>query len=275
MPRHCPVCGSLAVREEGEVARRCTGGLQCEAQLVERLKHFVGRNAMDIEGLGEKQITAFWKDGLIQNVVDIFRLPEKRGLIEKREGWGALSVSNLMEAIETARHAPLEKFIFALGIRHVGDITARLLARHYGSAQAWLAAMESVPEGGEALAALDLIDGIGPKVAGAIADFFREPHNVTVVRELVAALAIRDAAPAAGDSPVSGKTVVFTGTLTRITRSEAKARAEALGAKVASSVSARTDYVVAGADAGSKLARARALGVALLSEDDWLRLIGE
>lgn len=274
-PTHCPVCGSIAVREEGEVARRCTGGLQCEAQLVERLKHFVSRDAMDIEGLGEKQITAFWQDGLIGNVVDIFRLPQRVEEIRRREGWGQKSVDNLLAAVEKARHQQLEKFIFALGIRHVGDITAKLLARHYGSVEAWLAAMEQMPERGEAYAELDLIDGIGPKVAGAIADFFREPHNREVVRALVAACAIRDAEKVAGNSPVSGKTVVFTGTLEKITRSEAKARAESLGAKVASSVSAKTDYVVAGSDAGSKLAKAKELGVTILDEDAWLNLIEE
>jgi len=275
MPQRCPVCDSLAVREEGEVARRCTGGLQCPAQLVERLKHFVSRDAMDIDGLGEKQITAFWHDGLIATVVDIFTLPQRVDMISKREGWGQKSVDNLLAAIEMARHAPLEKFIFALGIRHVGDITAKLLARYYGSASAWLMAMETLPDGGEALAELDVIDGIGPKVAGALADFFREPHNRDAVAGLVAALDIADAQVVAADSPVSGKTVVFTGTLVRITRSEAKARAEALGAKVASSVSAKTDYVVAGDDAGSKLAKAKALNVTIVNEDEWLSLIGE
>ncbi len=275
MPTECPVCKSLAVREEGEVARRCTGGLSCDAQLVERLKHFVSRDALDIDGLGEKQITAFWQDGLIHNVMDIFALPEKVDVIGKREGWGQKSLDNLVKAIETARHSQLEKFIFALGIRHVGDITAKLLARHYGSAALWLEAMENVAEGGEAFAELDLIDGIGPKVAGALADFFREPHNRAMVQGLVSSLAIKDAEKVAGDSPVSGKTVVFTGTLVKITRSEAKARAETLGAKVASSVSAKTDYVIAGADAGSKLKKAQELQVMILSEDEWLSLIGE
>jgi DNA ligase (NAD+) len=273
-PDTCPVCGSLAVREEGEAVRRCTGGLMCQAQLVERLKHFVSRNAMDIEGLGEKQITAFWHDGLIKNAVDIFHLPEKTDEIERREGWGRKSADNLMAAIERSKDAQLERFIYALGIRHVGDITAKLLARHYGSYAAWFAAMRQLPEGGEALAELDLIDGIGPKVGSAIADFFREPHNIGIVQSLAAVLRIKDAEKVAGDSPVSGKTVVFTGTLTRITRSEAKARAESLGAKVASSVSAKTDYVIAGEDAGSKLTKAKELGLRILSEDEWLELIG-
>ena len=273
-PDHCPVCGSLAVREEGEVAKRCTGGLLCEAQLVERLRHFVSRNAMDIEGLGEKQMEAFWRDGLIKTVADIYDLPNKIADIEKREGWGKKSVDNLLAAIETSKTAPLEKFIFALGIRHVGEITAKLLARYYSTCAAWLTAMESLPEGGAAMLDLDNIDGIGPKVVAALADFFREPHNIAIVKSLVNELHIQDAQAVASNSPVAGKTVVFTGSLTRLTRSEAKSRAESLGAKVASSVSAKTDYVIAGDDAGSKLKAAKELGVRILTESEWLDLIG-
>lgn len=272
-PTHCPVCGSLAAREEGEVAARCTGGLLCEAQLVERIRHFVSRNALDIEGLGEKQIAAFWADGLIRNVADIFRLGDKAADIESREGWGKKSLENLLAAIERARDVQLEKFIFALGIRHVGEVTGKLLARHYGTADAWAAAMKALPEGGDAAEQLDLIDGIGPKVVAALADFFREPHNVELVDTLLVQLRIQDAQQVAANSPVAGKTVVFTGTLVRITRSEAKARAEALGAKVASSVSAKTDYVIEGADAGSKAKKARELNIRILSEDEWLALI--
>jgi DNA ligase (NAD+) len=272
-PDHCPVCGSLAVREEGEVARRCTGGLQCKAQLVERLKHFVARGAMDIEGLGEKQIEAFWQDGLIQNVADIFDLPDKADEIASREGWGKKSVENLLAAIEKSRDAPLHKFIFALGIRHIGDITAKLLARHYGSFAAWLAAMRQLPEGGAAAEELDRIDGIGPKVVAALADFFREPHNQDVIQLLAAKLRIADAPAVSVDSSVSGKTVVFTGSLAKMSRAEAKARAESLGAKVAGSVSANTDFVIAGEDAGSKLKKARELGVKILSEEEWLEMI--
>ncbi len=268
-PDHCPVCGSMAVREEGEVARRCTGGLLCEAQLVERLRHFVSRGAMDIEGLGEKQITAFWQDGLIKTAADIFALPQKADVLAVREGWGKKSADNLCAAIEKARDVALHKFIFALGIRHVGEVTAKTLAQYYGSYAAWIAGMES----GEAASQLETIDGIGEAVISALADFFREPHNVEIVHALGRELRIRDAEAVAADSPVSGKTVVFTGTLTRITRQAAKARAEALGAKVASSVSAKTDYVVAGEKAGSKLDDAKKLGVAILSEDEWLALI--
>lgn len=270
-PDHCPVCGSIAVREEGEVARRCTGGLQCEAQLVERLRHFVSRDALDIEGLGEKQIAAFWRDGLIQSPVDIFHLRQKREEILQREGWGEKSVDNLLAAIEKARDVSLEKFIFALGIRHVGEITAKLLAWHYGSFAAWSSAMQSA----YAAQQLENIDGIGPKVVRALIDFFAEPHNLEIVQKLGDELRIADAKARASDSPISGKTVVFTGTLERITRAAAKARAESLGAKVASSVSANTDYVIAGSDAGSKLKKATELGVRVISEEEWLTMIGD
>ncbi len=272
-PDHCPVCQSLATREEGEVAKRCTGGLLCEAQLVERLKHFVSRGAMDIDGLGQKQIEAFWHDGLIHNAADIFTLPEKTDEISKREGWGPKSVENLVLAIEKAKDAALEKFIFALGIRHVGEVTGKTLARHYGSYAAWIAAMLELSEGSEAYHELDNIDGIGQTVVQALSNFFSEPHNRDIVLKLGEILRIKDAKQVAAHSPVAGKTVVFTGTLTRLTRGEAKARAEALGAKVASSVSAKTDYVIAGEDAGSKLAKAREAGVTVLSEDEWISLI--
>ena len=274
MPKKCPVCKSHAVRAEGEAATRCTGGLMCKAQLVERLKHFVSRGALDIEGLGEKQIEAFWQDGLIADVADIFRLPEKAGEIAKREGWGQKSADNLVEAIEKARDVPLAKFIFALGIRHVGEITGKLLARHYGSAGNWLSAMEQLQIGSPLRGELNNIDGIGSKVVDALADFFEEEHNRDILQRLAAVLRIKDAEPVAAGSPVSGKTVVFTGTLVKITRLAAKARAEALGAKVAGSVSAKTDYVIAGSDAGSKLKKAHELGVKVLSEDEWLEMIG-
>lgn len=269
-PQHCPVCGALAVREEGEVARRCTGGLSCDAQIVERLRHFVSRGALDIEGLGEKQITAFWQDGLIKDAADIFMLHEKTGIIENREGWGKKSVDNLMAAIETAKDVSLAKFIFALGIRHVGEITAKLLAKQYGSFSVWFAAMTALHAGTEEL---DNIDGIGPKVAGAIAEFFAEPHNKSVVEKLSRHLRIKAYENNSVQSAVTGKTVVFTGTLTKMTRDAAKATAERLGAKVASSVSVKTDFVIAGADAGSKLKKATELGVRTLSEDEWLEMI--
>ncbi|MDX2113323.1 MAG: NAD-dependent DNA ligase LigA [Alphaproteobacteria bacterium] len=272
-PENCPVCGSKAVREEGEAARRCTGGLSCDAQLVERLKHFVSRGALDIEGLGEKQISAFWQDGLIKNPADIFKLETHRIAIEQREGWGAKSVDNLMAAIDRARDVPLAKFIFALGIRHVGEITAKLLARHYGSFDAWSSAMKALSFSEEARQGLENIDGIGAKVASALGDFFSEAHNLMVLESLAQQLRIADAETVSAASPVSGKTVVFTGTLTTLSRDAAKAQAERLGAKVASSISGKTDFLVAGADAGSKLAKARQLGVKVLSEDEWITII--
>ena len=275
-PETCPVCGSHAAREPGEAVRRCTGGLICAAQAVERLKHFVGRTAFDIEGLGSKHIEAFWQDGLLKAPGDIFRLPDHESEIAEREGWGAQSAANLAKAIEERRRIGLDRVIYALGIRQVGEATARLLARHYGTLADWRAAMASAsdPEG-EAYADLINIDGIGPSVAADILAFIDEPHNQEVLDHLDALLEIEAvAAPSSSDSPVAGKTVVFTGTLTAMTRPEAKVRAEALGAKVAGSVSKKTDYVVVGADAGSKARKAEELGVTILSEEAWLEMIG-
>ena len=284
-PDVCPACGSHASREinpntgKEDAVRHCTGGLICPAQRVERLKHFVSRNAFDIEGLGEKHIKAFCADGLIQSPPDIFTL-EKRdqrasSKLAKREGWGETSAKKLFAAIEARRDVRLDRFIYALGIRHVGETTARLLARNYGTADAFLAAMREagVDREGDAFAALDNIEGIGPAVAVAIADFFAETHNIEVVEDLLKEVTPAPLEKVEHGSPVSGKTVVFTGTLERMTRSEAKARAERLGAKVAGSVSKNTDYVVAGPGAGSKLKNAKDLGVKVLSEEEWLKLI--
>ena len=284
-PDVCPACGSHASREinpntgKEDAVRRCTGGLICPAQRVERLKHFVSRNAFDIEGLGEKHIKAFCADGLIQSPPDIFTL-EKRdqrasSKLAKREGWGETSAKKLFAAIEARRNVRLDRFIYALGIRHVGETTARLLARNYSTADAFLAAMREagVDREGDAFAALDNIEGIGPAVAVAIADFFAETHNIEVVEDLLKEVTPAPLEKVEHGSPVSGKTVVFTGTLERMTRSEAKARAERLGAKVAGSVSKNTDYVVAGPGAGSKLKNAKDLGVKVLSEEEWLKLI--
>jgi len=284
-PDVCPACGSHASREinpntgKEDAVRRCTGGLICPAQRVERLKHFVSRNAFDIEGLGEKHIKAFCADGLIQSPPDIFTL-EKRdqrasSKLAKREGWGETSSKKLFAAIEARRNVRLDRFIYALGIRHVGETTARLLAGNYGTTDAFLAAMREagVDREGDAFAALDNIDGIGPAVAVAIADFFAETHNIEVVEDLLKEVTPAPLEKVEHGSPVSGKTVVFTGTLERMTRSEAKARAERLGAKVAGSVSKNTDYVVAGPGAGSKLKNAKDLGVKVLSEEEWLKLI--
>ncbi|WP_282009368.1 NAD-dependent DNA ligase LigA [Brevundimonas aveniformis] len=358
-PTHCPVCGSEAVREDGEARRRCTGGLICDAQLVERLKHFVSRRAFDIEGLGEKQLLAFHERGWLKEPADIFRLARdeaRLAALRAEDGYGETSVRNLIDGINARRTIALDRLIFGLGIREIGEQTSLLLARHFGSwvafHQAGRTASEGVPspdwqrlsEGHgmsarvlSALAAADLseadpwpdapidqklslafpavaaparralalladdwvgirrlaqiardegpsetlgeiagISGVGPVAARAVAEFFHEPHNQAVVQALVDELtAIEDAERPQADSPVSGKTVVFTGSLERFTRDEAKARAESLGAKVSGSVSKKTDYVVAGPGAGSKLADAQKHGVAILTEDEWLALIGK
>lgn len=273
-PHVCPACGSDAVRPEGEVVRRCTGGLICPAQGVERLKHFVSRNAFDIEGMGAKRIEELWADGIVRSPADIFRLGDRRQDLLKRERWGERSVANLLAAIEDRREWPLERFLFALGIRQIGQATAKLLARHYGSLEALREAMDAAQDtDSEAYADLIAIDQMGQDVAADLLAFFAEQHNREVVDDLMQFLTLT-APEAVQESAVSGKTVVFTGTLERMTRAEAKARAERLGAKVAGSVSKKTDYVVVGADAGSKAKKAADLGLTILSEDDWLALIG-
>ena len=277
-PTHCPVCGAQAVREEGEAVRRCTGGLTCDAQAVERLKHFVSRNAFDIEGLGAKQMEAFYVDGTIRTPADIFTLQERdeQSLtkLRLREGWGEKSASNLFVAIEKARTVPLARLIYALGIRHIGEENAKLLARHYGNFSSMLAGLRVVEMHETALSELLNIDGIGKKVAQSLLQFFAEPHNCALLDQLALQLRIQPYTNTASEgSPIAGKTVVFTGSLPTLGRSEAKAQAESLGAKVASSVSKKTDYVVAGEDAGSKLKQARELSVTVLSEDEWLALI--
>ncbi|MEN3976320.1 NAD-dependent DNA ligase LigA [Emcibacter sp. SYSU 3D8] len=278
-PTTCPVCGSHAEREEGEVVRRCTGGLICEAQRVERLRHFVSRDAFDIEGLGEKQIAAFWRDGRIQSPADIFRLAETEKTSLKRldvtEGWGKTSVANLFAAIDARRTIGLDRFLYALGIRHIGQENARILARHYLSIDALLEAVSAAqdPES-EAWRDLLNVDGIGPKVAQALLDFFGEALNLQVVHDLLEEIRVSDFDPPRTDSPIAGKTLVFTGTLEKMTRDEAKARAQAMGAKVAGSVSKKTDLVIAGPGAGSKLAQAQALGVAVIDEDGWIEMAG-
>ncbi|MBK1837789.1 NAD-dependent DNA ligase LigA [Azospirillum sp. YIM B02556] len=363
-PETCPVCGSLAIREAGEVVRRCTGGLICAAQAKERLRHFVSRDAFDIEGLGEKIIEEFWDEGFIKSPVDIFTLKGRVELVG-RPGWKEKSVENLFKAIEQRRNGiELHRVIYALGIRHVGEVTAKSLARQYRTMQGWVDGMRAAeqampgqewrdlhalsgvgpvtadtilawfsdPESGskldfyvggdslrletviaslgikrlntraaQALAArygtladwrvameravaqaprqawLDLVatPDVGEVAAEELAGFFAEERNRLIVEELAERLTVLEAEmPKAGNSPIAGKTVVFTGTLERMTRSEAKARAESLGAKVAGSVSGKTDYLVAGADAGSKAAKAKDLGVEILTEDEWLAKIG-
>ncbi|HWD57389.1 MAG TPA: NAD-dependent DNA ligase LigA [Stellaceae bacterium] len=275
-PEKCPICGSLAVREPGMAARRCTGGLICAAQAVERLKHFVARDCFDIEGMGAKHIAAFWEDGLIRTPGDIFRLKAEE--IAGREGWGETSAGNLIRAIDERRRITLDRFINALGIPQVGQATARLLSRHYRSLANWRREMEAAQDP-ESPAHAGLIDvhGIGADMAADIVGFFAEPHNRTMLDDLTGEIEVHDyAAPSRGAaaSPLTGKTVVFTGGLEAMSRSEAKARAEALGANVASTVSAKTDFVVVGADAGSKATKAAALGLTTLDEAAWLKLAG-
>lgn len=275
-PTQCPECGSAVMQEDGEVVRRCTGGLICPAQALERLKHFVSRDAFDIEGFGGKHIEAFREDGLIETPADIFRLHERAEEIAAREGWGEQSADNLMAAIAARRTIPLERFVYALGVRQVGQSTARLLAKNYGTIEALSQTMVDAhdPES-EAYEGLIAIDGIGPSVATDLAAFFSEDHNRSVLADLVEALDIEPFEQADSDSPVAGRTVVFTGTLERMTRGEAKARAEALGAKVSGSVSKKTDFVIAGPGAGSKAKKATELGVAILSEEEWLEMPGD
>jgi DNA ligase (NAD+) len=290
-PKKCPVCGSHAVRERNEKTgrldsvTRCTGGFTCSAQAIEHLKHFVSRNAYDIEGLGSKQIDFFFETEdpalQIRTAPDIFTLKRRQDAstltkLENIEGFGKVSVKKLFDAIDGRREIALNRFIFALGIRHVGETTAKLLARAYGSYDTFEAAMKAAASySGDAWQDLNAIDGIGEIMARAIVEFFKEPRNVEVISRL-----LQEVTPqameqvAATGSPVAGKTVVFTGSLEKFTRDEAKARAESLGAKVSGSVSKKTDILVAGPGAGSKLDKARELGIQTLDEDEWLALIG-
>ena len=283
-PDTCPECGSHAVREidpktgAAEAARRCTGGLICPAQAVERLRHFVSRNAFDIEGLGEKQILAFWRDSLVAAPGDLFRLGENDGRggprLSEREGWGETSAANLFAAIAARRTISLDRFIYALGVRHVGDATARLLARTYGALDAFLDGMAAAAERSDAAwDELLAIDGIGETVAQAMVEFFAEPHNREAVADLRALVAVADFQAPEVASAIAGKTVVFTGTLETVTRSEAKARAEALGARVAGSVSAKTEFVIAGASPGAKARKALEMGITVLTEEEWLEML--
>jgi DNA ligase (NAD+) len=280
-PDRCPVCGSEAVREEGDSVRRCTGGLICAAQGMERLKHFVSRGAFDIEGLGARQVEAFWADDQlpIRQPADIFTLAARDAAnltkLRNRLGYGDKSAANLFAAIEARRTIPLARLIFGLGIRHVGETTAGLLARHYGTWEAFEQAMTRAEPGqGAEWDELTAIDGVGPVLAESLLATFRNPAERAAIDALVAQLTVQPATRAATDSPVAGKTVVFTGTLERMTRAEAKARAEALGAKVAGSVSAKTAYLVAGPGAGSKATKAAEIGITVLDEEAWLALIG-
>lgn len=278
-PTTCPECGSDAIREEGDAVRRCTGGLICPAQAVEKLKHFVSRAAFDIDGLGAKQVEQFYADGWIAEPADIFTLKARYGSgmqqLKNREGWGEKSADKLFQAIEDKRKIPLSRLIFALGIRHVGEAASNLIAQHYGSWTAFEAAMGHAKSGdGPAWDDLIGVDGVGQVMAQSLVSTFAQEAERASIDRLVAELSVQDVArPDTEGSPVAGKTVVFTGTLEKMTRAEAKARAERLGAKVSGSVSAKTDILVAGPGAGSKAKKAADLGIQTLDEDGWLALI--
>ena len=279
-PTVCPECGSDAVREEGDAVRRCTGGIICPAQAVEKLKHFVSRAAFDIEGLGAKQVEQFYADGWIKEPADIFTLRDRFGSgvrqLKNREGWGEKSANNLFDAIDEKRKIPLARLLFGLGIRHLGEAGSALLANHYGTWDAFEAAMTHAQIGeGDEWDALNDIDGVGAVMAASVVNTFHQDAERRAIDALVAQLDVQEAVRRVVEgSPVAGKTVVFTGTLEKMTRAEAKARAEALGAKVSGSVSAKTDLLVAGPGAGSKAKKAADLGVDTIDEDGWLDLIG-
>lgn len=268
-PDHCPECQSEAVAEDGEVDVRCTGGLICPAQRVERLKHFVSRAALDIEGLGEKTINEFFGLGWLHSPADIFRLKARRAEILGREGWQDKSVDNLLMAIEAKRTPDPARLIFALGIRHVGAVTAKDLMRAFGTVDA----VRAAATGPDAISVLTQVDGIGPVVAEALVEFFHEPHNQAVWADLLAEVAPPAFVANVRSSPVSGKTIVFTGSLETMSRDEAKAQAESLGAKTAGSVSAKTDLVVVGPGAGSKLKKAQELGIDVIDEAAWAAIV--
>lgn len=282
-PTLCPQCNSDAVREEGDAVRRCSGGLICPAQAVERLKHFVSRGAFDIEGLGAKQVEMFYHDEQlpIREPADIFTLADRDAKslakLKNRDGWGQKSAENLFQAIEDKRDIPFHRVLFALGIRHVGEGGSTLLANHYGDWASFETAMTRATIGaGEEWDTLNNIDGVGAVLAASLVTAFHQENERASIDRLVAELRIKDAAPVGNiESPVAGKTVVFTGTLEKMTRAEAKARAEGLGAKVAGSVSAKTDLLVAGPGAGSKAKKAADLGVETIDEDSWIALIGD
>ncbi len=270
-PDHCPECGSEAVAEEGEVDVRCTGGLICPAQRVERLRHFVSRAAMDIEGLGEKSIREFFDLGWLHSPADIFRLADRREELLTREGWKEKSVDNLLAAIDAKRAADPVRLLFGLGIRHVGAVTAKDLLKAFGTATQ----VEQAARSDDAQEQLTAIEGVGPVVAEALIEFFHEPHNREAWDDL---LSVTDPQPFISNvrtSEVSGKTIVFTGSLETMSRDEAKAQAESLGAKTAGSVSAKTDLVVAGPGAGSKLKKAQELGIRVIDEAEWGVIVGE
>jgi DNA ligase (NAD+) len=275
-PDHCPECGSEAVAEEGEVDVRCTAGLICPAQRTQRLEHFVSRKALDIEGLGEKTIAQFFALGWLESPADIFRLRRRRSDILTLEGWQERSVDNLLAAIEAKRQPDAARMLFGLGIRHVGEVTARDLMKHFHEFPALRDLAQRAHAGdAEAAGELTAIDGIGPSVVEALGDFFHEPHNVAVWEDLLSEVSPPRYEVVTLASRVAGKTVVFTGKLETMSRDEAKAQAERLGAKAAGSVSAKTDLLVAGPGAGSKLKKAAELGIETMDEAGWAAIVAE
>ena len=270
-PEHCPECGSEAVAEEGEVDVRCTGGLICPAQRFERLRHFVSRGALDIEGLGEKSIAEFIELGWLHSPADIFRLRGHRDELLGREGWKEKSVDSLLAAIEVKRRPDGPRLLFGLGIRHVGIVTARDLLKCFGTIDELRRA--ALSEGGEA--ELSSVQGVGPVVAEALVDFFHEAHNRAALDDLLSEVSPEPYVSDAKQTEWTGKTIVFTGTLETMSRDEAKAQAERLGARAAGSVSAKTDLVVAGPGAGSKLKKAEELGVRVVSEEEWAKIVAD
>jgi DNA ligase (NAD+) len=283
-PKNCPVCGAEIIKSEDDVILRCSAGLSCEAQIKETLKHFVSKDAFDITGLGKKQIDNFFSEGRIKNFADIFKLEKMEELSEnpliKKEGWGEKSTKNLFASINQKRQISLEKFIYSVGIRHVGEITAKLIAQHFSSYKNFKEKMDLIAALSESELAINqdyqdlvAIDGIGEKMAKAILDYFRDAKNLAMIEELESELEIQNAMAKTANSEFSGKSIVFTGTMQNMTRSESKKKAEDLGMKVVGSVSSKTDFLVAGEEAGSKLKKAQELGVKILDEKEWLELI--
>src|SRR5215218_858780 len=268
-PDHCPQCHSEAVAEEGEVDVRCTGGLICPAQRFERLRHFVSRGALDIEGLGEKSIAEFIELGWLHGPAEIFRLRKHRGELIGREGWKEKSVDNLLASIEAKREPDGPRFLFGLGIRHVGIVTARDLLKCFGT----IDELRRVATSEGALEELAAVEGVGPVVAEALVDFFHEPHNRDALDDLLSEIRPKPFVSNAKQTEWSGKTIVFTGSLETMSRDEAKAQAERLGARAAGSVSASTDLVVAGPGAGSKLKKAEELGIRVIGEEEWAKIV--
>ena len=273
-PTHCPVCGAIAEKPKNEAVSRCTGGLSCKAQIEERLIHFCSKDAFNIEGMGEKTVLDFFRMDLIKQPADIFRLYQHQQTILRLEGWGELSLKNLLTAIDQHRRISLDHFIYSLGIRRIGLTTAKILARYYTSYTNWKEQMQAARQtGSEERLVLGSIEGIGPAIADEIVAFFTETHNLTTLQDLEKELTIQDV-QYQQTGKLAGKTIVFTGTLSSMTRSEAKNIAERLGAKVTSSVSQKTDFVIEGTDGGSKARKAKELGLQCLDEQEWNELIG-